>query len=59
MADEKRLADWKIDFPLELVSDTGLLFCPWCGKNLVRFYGNRAGELMKHGYEIPLPISTA
>ena len=55
--DEKKLQAWKTDFPVSLVSDTGLLFCPWCGKNLRKFYGRHASELVRPGYAIPLPIS--
>lgn len=56
--DEPKLALWKTDFPVSLVSDTGLLFCPWCGKNLRKFYGRQAAELVRAGHSIPFPVST-
>jgi|SRR5579883_1539958 hypothetical protein len=54
MGDENKLAALKLEFPLSVVTDTGLLFCPWCGKNLRTFYGRHAAELSRPGLEIPL-----
>jgi hypothetical protein len=59
MGNETKLSDWKTDFPVSLVSQTGLLFCPWCGKSLVNFYGRHAAELARPGFEIPLSASTS
>ena len=32
--------------PISLVSEMYIRYCPWCGKNLERFYGLRS-ELMR------------
>jgi hypothetical protein len=39
---------------LSIVTDTGLLFCPWCGRNLKRFYRRCSDQLVRAGLEIPL-----
>jgi hypothetical protein len=46
-------------FPVSIVTETGMQFCPWCGVNLKRFYGNRAGELDRPGLSIPLPTQSS
>lgn len=43
--DRGREAEVEGPVDLNVISDTGLLFCPWCGKNLQRFYGPPADEL--------------
>jgi hypothetical protein len=42
------------DFPVSAVIQTGMIFCPWCGVNLKRFYGKRTAELDRPGFSIPL-----
>lgn len=37
------------DFPVSIITTTGMMFCPWCGTNLKRFYGKRAAELDRPG----------
>lgn len=40
VADSSHLAELKLDtaFPVSLAETQGILFCPWCGKNLREFY---------------------
>jgi hypothetical protein len=45
-------------FDVELVSDIGLLFCPWCGKDLGRFYRRHIEAHVRPGFETPLPTSS-
>ena len=45
-------------FDVNVISDTGLLFCPSCGKSLKRFYGDNAEQLSRPGFEISLPVSS-
>jgi hypothetical protein len=42
------------DFPVSVVTQTGMLFCPWCGADLKRFYGKRTAELDRPGLSISL-----
>jgi len=42
------------DFPVSVVAQTGMRFCPWCGIDLKRFYGSRTAELDRPGYSISL-----
>ena len=39
-------------FPVSLVTETGMLFCPWCGVNLGRYYRKRAAGLARLGYSV-------
>jgi hypothetical protein len=55
--DKGREAEIQGPLDVSVVSDTGLLFCPWCGKNLRRFYGRHADELTRPGFEIQLRAS--
>lgn len=41
------------DTPLSIVSETGILFCPWCGCNLRDWYKKTAHKLEKPGLRIP------
>jgi hypothetical protein len=41
--------------PVSLVTQTGMLFCPWCGKNLKKRYGRHAKDLARPDLSIPLP----
>jgi hypothetical protein len=43
-----------VTFPVSIVTETGMQFCPWCGVNLKRFYGKRVAELDRPGLSIPL-----
>ena len=43
-----------VSLHVSLVSETGMLFCPWCGTNLRRFYGGRVRELDRPGLSISL-----
>jgi len=42
------------EFPVSIATETGVMFCPWCGVNLKRFYGKRTDELTRSGFSIPL-----
>jgi hypothetical protein len=50
-----REGDEQGPFELNVVTDTGLLFCPWCGTNLKRFYRGSAEQLVRPGFEV-LPL---
>jgi len=41
-------------FDVIIVSDTGLLFCPWCGTDLKRFHDRSADSLVRPGLEVPI-----
>jgi hypothetical protein len=41
-------------FPVSLVAQTGLLFCPWCGKNLRRRYEKQVKAIARPDLSIPL-----
>ena len=36
--DQSRVRGLPHDIPLSLVTEIGLQFCPWCGRNLTEFY---------------------
>jgi hypothetical protein len=40
--------------PLNLVTETGLQYCPWCGKNLMRRYRRNLAKLARPDLKIPL-----
>lgn len=40
------------DIAVSLVNQIGMRFCPWCGANLAKFYGNRLQELERPEYPI-------
>ena len=42
------------DFPVSVVIQSGMLFCPWFGTNLQQFYGSRVEELNRPGFSVPL-----
>lgn len=35
------------DGPISLVTETGLQFCPWCGRHLITWYGESLEPLTK------------
>src|SRR5229473_7880860 len=47
--DQSRIQITSTDVPISYVSETGMLFCPWCGANLRRVYGKRIAELDRPG----------
>jgi len=51
---ERLLALLHAEFPVSVATETGMLFCPWCGVNLKRFYGGRTAELDRPGLSISL-----
>jgi hypothetical protein len=34
------------DFPASLVTQTGIRFCPWCGRDLIKFYSKTITEVI-------------
>lgn len=42
----------KISVPINLVSQTGLRFCPWCGQRLARFYRRSWSRLVRPDIEV-------
>lgn len=42
----------KSDNHLSLITDIRFAFCPWCGQNAERFYGNRVDALFRPGLKI-------
>ena len=52
--DEHAFTALETPFPVSLVTETGMLFCPWCGKNLPRQYGGNLKELSRPELSIPL-----
>jgi hypothetical protein len=52
--DEQAFKAFNAPFPVSLVTQTGMLFCPWCGKNLRRRYGRHVKVLARPDLSIPL-----
>ncbi len=40
------------DYPLSLVSDVCIGYCPWCGRNLKKWYVKNVAHLVRPGYKI-------
>ena len=40
----------KADVPVSIISNMPITYCPWCGKNLKKWYGKSIEELFKEGY---------
>jgi len=53
--DEQAFGTVNMPVPVSLVTQTGVLFCPWCGKNLRRRYGRQVKDLSRPELSIPLP----
>ena len=45
--DEQAFTAVNTPFAVSLVTQTGMLFCPWCGKNLRRRYGRHVKDLSR------------
>lgn len=52
-----RLATASRPAPLTLASQVGILFCPWCGWELRRFYRHVLAEMAERDRGLGLPIS--
>jgi hypothetical protein len=52
--DEQAFRAVNTPVPVSLVTQTGMLFCPWCGKNLRRRYGRHVKDLSQPELSIPL-----
>lgn len=35
------------DYPISIVSDVRITYCPWCGRDLTKWYGKHADELYR------------
>jgi uncharacterized protein (DUF1684 family) len=42
------------DGHLSVITDTGLSFCPWCGKELEKWYENHLPQLDRQDLVVPL-----
>ena len=40
--------------PISLIGEIVISFCPWCGRNLLKFYRKRIDELARNELRIPL-----
>ena len=38
--------------PMSLVTESRMQFCPWCGRNLARWYRKTIDALMRPGFKI-------
>ena len=52
VADKGQEETVKSDNPLSLITDVRFVFCPWCGRNAVKFYGERVDALFRPGLKI-------
>jgi len=43
------------DAPLSLVSDIRIVFCPWCGRRLGKWYAKHIRELIRPGLRVSIP----
>lgn len=41
-----------VDYPISIVSDVGINFCPWCGRNLKKCYGKYIEQLYRPGLRV-------
>lgn len=37
------------------IVDVGMQYCPWCGRNLVKWYGKHVDQLYRPGLKITYP----
>jgi len=42
------------EFPMSIISEVSINFCPWCGRNLNKWYGKNVDELYRPGLKMPL-----
>jgi hypothetical protein len=40
------------EVPMSLVTESSIQFCPWCGKNLARWYRKTVDALIRPGFKI-------
>ncbi len=40
------------EVPMSLVTESNMQFCPWCGKNLVRWYRHVIDTLIRPDFKI-------
>src|ERR1700753_1600940 len=41
--------------PISSVSDIHIQYCPWCGRKLDKWYGNKIDELYREGFKVIIP----
>ena len=44
----------KTDDPISLVTETGIQYCPWCGKKLEKFYKKDLPSLVRKEFGVPI-----
>jgi hypothetical protein len=42
-----------LTIPMSLVVDVGMQYCPWCGRDLEKWYGDIADDLYRTDLKIP------
>lgn len=42
-----------LEIPISLVVDVGMQYCPWCGRDLEKWYGNVVEALFRPDFKIP------
>src|SRR5262245_61429940 len=52
--DQNVTPDFHTPFPLALVSEVGITFCPWCGVRLEKYYRRRLEQMRKSHLLVPL-----
>jgi hypothetical protein len=50
--DVEQKADFNTSYPVTLSTEIRLIFCPWCGKNAVKWYAEYVDELTREALEI-------
>lgn len=40
------------DYAISIASDVGINYCPWCGRNLKKWYGKHVEQLYRPGLRI-------
>lgn len=40
------------DVPMSTVIEVGFAYCPWCGRNALKWYGRHVDELFRPGLKI-------
>ena len=56
---EGNLEGLDFDGPISLVTETGIQFCPWCGRSLMPWYKQDLEALTKPGLKVPTDCSSS
>lgn len=46
-----------LPFPIATICDTGILYCPWCGHELRKWYKHHLKELIRNDLVVPWDCS--